>query len=75
LLFSKELTGSPSAESAATAMQLITSIILLKQRQSYIPQASLIGEILSNMHLMLAFGFLVRKLRYREQIYNSAITQ
>lgn len=56
-------------------MQIVTSILLLKDRQIDVLQTSLVGGILSNMHLMLGLGFFCGGLRYREQIYNSTVTQ
>jgi Ca2+:H+ antiporter len=40
-----------------------------------IVQASLLGSILSNILLILGMCFFLGGLRYREQIYNSTVTQ
>lgn len=56
-------------------MQLITSILLLKSHQIAVLRTSLIGGILSNMHLMLGLGFLIGGLRYKEEKYNSTTSQ
>ncbi|KAF2727920.1 hypothetical protein EJ04DRAFT_504900 [Polyplosphaeria fusca] len=57
------------------AVQLITSVILLKNRQIKLLQTSLIGGILSNMHLMLGIGFLLGGVSRMEQFYNLTIAQ
>lgn len=38
-------------------------------------QASLLGSILANLLLILGMCFLLGGLRFREQIYNSTVTQ
>ncbi|PHH68903.1 hypothetical protein CDD83_5891 [Cordyceps sp. RAO-2017] len=45
------------------------------QDQIRIVQASLLGSILANLLLILGMGFFLGGLRYREQIYNSTVTQ
>ncbi|TAQ86113.1 hypothetical protein B7494_g5562 [Chlorociboria aeruginascens] len=51
------------------------SIIALSKNEIRIVQASLLGSILANLLLILGMCFLIGGLRYREQIYNSTITQ
>ncbi|KAI6708145.1 hypothetical protein JHW43_009326 [Diplocarpon mali] len=51
------------------------SIIALAKGEIRIVQASLLGSILANLLLILGMCFLVGGLRYREQIYNSTVTQ
>ncbi|KAI9648056.1 hypothetical protein NHQ30_002684 [Ciborinia camelliae] len=46
-----------------------------KKNEIRIVQASLLGSILANLLLILGMCFLVGGLRYREQIYNSTVTQ
>lgn len=57
------------------AVELIIFINALVKNEIRIVQASLIGSILSNLLLILGMAFLLGGLRYREQIYNSTITQ
>lgn len=49
---------------------LITSILLLKTNQTQILRTTLIGSILSNMHLILGLGFMVGGMKQKEQKYN-----
>ncbi|CAK7219801.1 hypothetical protein SCUCBS95973_003943 [Sporothrix curviconia] len=56
------------------AVELIIFIALVKD-EIEIVQASLVGSILSNLLLILGMCFLLGGLRYREQIYNSTVTQ
>ncbi|KJZ77371.1 hypothetical protein HIM_03095 [Hirsutella minnesotensis 3608] len=56
------------------AVELIIFIALVKN-QIRIVQASLLGSILANLLLILGMGFFLGGLRYREQIYNSTVTQ
>ncbi|KAA8574797.1 hypothetical protein EYC84_004045 [Monilinia fructicola] len=46
-----------------------------KKNEIRIVQASLLGSILANLLLILGMCFLVGGLRFREQIYNSTVTQ
>jgi Ca2+:H+ antiporter len=57
------------------AVELIIFIIALTKDEIRIVQASLLGSILSNLLLILGMCFLFGGLRYREQIYNSTVTQ
>jgi Ca2+:H+ antiporter len=52
-------------------VNLVTSIVLLRSRQIRLLQTSLIGGILSNMHLMLGLGFLAGGYHVKEQSYSS----
>lgn len=45
------------------------------QNEIRIVQASLLGSILANLLLILGMAFVLGGLRYREQIYNSTVTQ
>lgn len=45
------------------------------QNEIRIVQASLLGSILSNLLLILGMAFVLGGLKYREQIYNSTVTQ
>jgi len=49
--------------------------IALVKNEIRIVQASLLGSILANLLLILGMCFLFGGLRYREQIYNSTVTQ
>lgn len=57
------------------AVELIIFIIALSKGQIRIVQASLLGSILANLLLILGMGFFLGGLRYREQVYNSTVTQ
>ncbi|KAH7320006.1 Sodium/calcium exchanger protein-domain-containing protein [Stachybotrys elegans] len=57
------------------AVELIIFIIALVKNQIRIVQASLLGSILSNLLLILGMGFFLGGLRFREQVYNSTVTQ
>ncbi|KAF3933758.1 hypothetical protein ABW19_dt0208039 [Dactylella cylindrospora] len=56
------------------AVELIVFIALTKNEISVV-QASIIGSVLSNLLLILGMSFLIGGLRFREQIYNSTVTQ
>ncbi|CAM1504494.1 Fc.00g020850.m01.CDS01 [Cosmosporella sp. VM-42] len=56
------------------AVELIIFIALIKN-EIRIVQASLLGSILANLLLILGMSFFLGGLRYREQIYNSTVTQ
>ena len=51
------------------------SSIALVKNEIRIVQASLLGSILANLLLILGMSFFLGGLRYREQIYNSTVTQ
>ncbi|KAH8700478.1 putative calcium ion transporter Vcx1 [Talaromyces proteolyticus] len=55
------------------AVELIVSIIALKDNQIRVVQASMLGSILSNILLVLGCCFLVGGLRYSEQSFNSTV--
>lgn len=57
------------------AVELIIFIIALAQDKIRIVQASLLGSILANLLLILGMAFFLGGLRFREQIYNSTVTQ
>jgi Ca2+:H+ antiporter len=61
--------------SFGNAVELIIFIIALVKNEIRIVQASLLGSILANLLLILGMAFLLGGLRYREQIYNSTVTQ
>ncbi|EWC46419.1 hypothetical protein DRE_04362 [Drechslerella stenobrocha 248] len=56
------------------AVELIVFIALTKDEISVV-QASIIGSVLSNLLLILGMSFLIGGLRFREQVYNSTVTQ
>ncbi|KAL1963249.1 hypothetical protein VTN77DRAFT_8574 [Rasamsonia byssochlamydoides] len=56
------------------AVELIIFIALVADEVAIV-QASLLGSILANLLLILGMCFLFGGLRFREQLYNSAITQ
>ncbi|KAJ5170267.1 uncharacterized protein N7500_003050 [Penicillium coprophilum] len=55
------------------AVELIVSIIALRQGQIRVVQASMLGSILSNILLVLGCCFFVGGLRYREQSFNTTV--
>ncbi|KAK3329912.1 vacuolar calcium ion transporter [Apodospora peruviana] len=57
------------------AVELIIFIIALVKNEIRIVQASLVGSILANLLLILGMCFVLGGLRFREQIYNSTVTQ
>ncbi|KAL1848832.1 hypothetical protein Plec18170_007848 [Paecilomyces lecythidis] len=57
------------------AVELIIFIIALVANEIQIVQASLLGSILANLLLIMGMCFLFGGLRFREQLYNSAVTQ
>ncbi|EMR62169.1 putative ca2+ h+-exchanging protein [Eutypa lata UCREL1] len=61
--------------SFGNAVELIIFIIALVKNEIRIVQASLLGSILANLLLILGMAFFLGGLRYREQIYNSTVTQ
>jgi Ca2+:H+ antiporter len=56
------------------AVELIIFIIALVKNEIRIVQASLLGSILANLLLILGMAFLLGGLRFREQVYNSTVT-
>ncbi|KAK4178111.1 putative vacuolar calcium ion transporter [Triangularia setosa] len=56
------------------AVELIIFIALVKNKIRIV-QASLLGSILANLLLILGMSFFLGGLRFREQIYNSTVTQ
>ncbi|KFY33693.1 hypothetical protein V494_07406 [Pseudogymnoascus sp. VKM F-4513 (FW-928)] len=57
------------------SVELIIFIIALAKNEIRIVQASLLGSILANLLLILGLAFFIGGLRFREQIYNSTVTQ
>ncbi|KAJ5803446.1 uncharacterized protein N7503_005896 [Penicillium pulvis] len=55
------------------AVELIVSIIALKDKQIRVVQASMLGSILSNILLVLGCCFFVGGLRFSEQSFNSTV--
>ncbi|KAL2155222.1 hypothetical protein VTH82DRAFT_3898 [Thermothelomyces myriococcoides] len=74
----RQLTShSPMVHLASRAdplTDLVRSIALVKN-EIRIVQASLLGSILANLLLILGMSFFLGGLRFREQIYNSTVTQ
>ncbi|KAF2429158.1 hypothetical protein EJ08DRAFT_591293 [Tothia fuscella] len=60
--------------SFGNAVELIIFIALVKN-EIRVVQAALLGSILANLLLILGMAFVLGGLRYREQIYNSTVTQ
>ncbi|EXM30437.1 hypothetical protein V3481_000578 [Fusarium oxysporum f. sp. vasinfectum] len=57
------------------AVELIIFISALTKDEIRIVQASLLGSILANLLLILGMSMLLGGLRFREQVYNSTVTQ
>ncbi|KAM0192582.1 hypothetical protein ACHAPA_001229 [Fusarium lateritium] len=57
------------------AVELIIFILALTKDEIRIVQASLLGSILANLLLILGMAMLLGGLRFREQVYNSTVTQ
>ncbi|KAI1192782.1 Sodium/calcium exchanger protein-domain-containing protein [Nemania serpens] len=57
------------------AVELIIFIIALVKGEIRVVQASLLGSILANLLLILGGAFFLGGLRFREQVYNSTVTQ
>ncbi|KAJ5678327.1 Vacuolar calcium ion transporter [Penicillium maclennaniae] len=55
------------------AVELIVSVIALKDKQIRVVQASMLGSILSNILLVLGCCFFVGGLRFSEQSFNSTV--
>jgi len=56
-------------------VELIIFVIALIKNEIRIVQASLLGSILANLLLILGMAFTFGGLLYREQLYNSTVTQ
>ena len=61
--------------SFGNAVELIIFIIALVKNEIRVVQAALIGSILANLLLILGMAFLVGGLEYKEQVYDSTVTQ
>ncbi|ETN37421.1 calcium/proton exchanger [Cyphellophora europaea CBS 101466] len=61
--------------SFGNAVELIIFIIALVKNEIRVVQAALIGSILANLLLILGMAFVVGGLQYREQVYDSLVTQ
>ena len=59
----------------SNAAQLITSVSLLRDNQIDVLQTTLVGNILSSMHLMLGISFLLGGYNRPEQHYNLLMAQ
>lgn len=55
------------------AVELIVSIIALKDNQIRVVQASMLGSVLSNILLVLGCCFFIGGLRFSEQTFNSTV--
>jgi Ca2+:H+ antiporter len=57
------------------AVELIVFILALVENEIRVVQAAALGSILSNLLLILGMSFVVGGLRFREQLYNSTVSQ
>ncbi|KAK2754739.1 hypothetical protein FQN54_006872 [Arachnomyces sp. PD_36] len=71
----QSLARARPVHSASAFSHNLASAIALVAGEIRIVQASLLGSILANLLLILGMCFLFGGLRFREQLYNSTITQ
>ncbi|GKU19347.1 unnamed protein product [Fusarium langsethiae] len=57
------------------AVELIIFILALVKNEIRVVQSALLGSILANLLLILGMSVLLGGLRFREQVYNSTVTQ
>ncbi|OOQ84858.1 putative sodium/calcium transporter [Penicillium brasilianum] len=57
------------------AVQLIQSVLLLKNKQLDVLRVSLLGTILTNLLLLTGLSFLIGGIRYHEQVFDKNLTQ
>lgn len=57
------------------AVEIIVFVIGLIANEVRVVQAAAVGSILSNLLLILGMSFLLGGLRFREQVYNKAVSQ
>lgn len=70
----RDLNGS-SADRPRNAVQLIQSVLLLKNKQLDVLRVSLLGTILTNLLLLTGLSFLIGGIRYHEQAFDKNLTQ
>ncbi|KAI9860339.1 MAG: hypothetical protein M1813_006228 [Trichoglossum hirsutum] len=75
ILYLGDKVGGLVSMTFSNAVQLITSVLLLKSRQIKILRISLLGSILSNLLLMTGLGFLFGGIGRLVQSFNAAVTQ
>ncbi|KLJ13622.1 calcium/proton exchanger [Blastomyces silverae] len=68
-----ETLGGLMNATFGNAVELIVSIVALKDNEIRVVQASMLGSILSNILLVLGCCFLVGGLRHHEQTFNSTV--
>ncbi|KAI5294829.1 hypothetical protein KEM52_003072 [Ascosphaera acerosa] len=68
-----ETLGGLMNATFGNAVELIVSIVALKNNEIRIVQASMLGSILSNILLVLGCCFLVGGFRYHEQEFNTTV--
>ncbi|KAF9113829.1 hypothetical protein BGX27_000733 [Mortierella sp. AM989] len=61
--------------SFGNAVELILSIIALKEKKIAVVQASLLGSVLSNLLLVLGFCFVLGGLKFQAQAFNQTAAQ
>lgn len=57
------------------AVEIIVFVLALKAGEVRIVQSAAIGSVLSNLLLILGMSFVLGGLRFREQLYNSGVSQ
>ncbi|KAI8361460.1 Sodium/calcium exchanger protein-domain-containing protein [Mortierella sp. GBAus27b] len=70
-----ESLGALLNASFGNAVELIMSIIALKEGQIEVVQASVLGSVLSNLLLVLGFCFVCGGLKYQSQTFNQTAAQ
>ncbi|KAL2368753.1 hypothetical protein RJ035_007254 [Blastomyces gilchristii] len=68
-----ETLGGLMNATFGNAVELIVSIVALKDNEIRVVQASMLGSILSNILLVLGCCFLIGGLRHHEQTFNSTV--
>ncbi|ORX96591.1 hypothetical protein BCR34DRAFT_607578 [Clohesyomyces aquaticus] len=70
-----DIYGGLLSMTFSNAVQLITSVLLLKKRQIFVLKMSLLGYILSNLLFLTGLGFFLGGLGRLEQYFDPAIAQ
>ena len=68
-------TGALLNVTFGNATELIVFILGIVEGEIDVVQAAIIGSVLSNLLLVLGMSFFIGGIRYKEQYYNSTVTQ
>lgn len=69
------MSANQLTQSLGNAVELIIFILALVKNEIRVVQSALLGSILANLLLILGMSMLLGGLRFREQVYNSTVTQ